>query len=224
MERGCADAVFILGDLFEVWVGDDDPDDFGIKCQQVLRHCAAKRPVFFMHGNRDFLVGSRLAESALISLLPDPAALVFSAKRWLLSHGDALCLADVEYQQFRATVRSIEWQSDFLAKPLVERQQIARGLRQRSEQRKAQTRTYADVDPTFAKEWLDKAQASHLIHGHTHRPGDGIVSGNLRRSVLSDWHLEADSLRAQVFRLSAAGQPASSVTMQRLTPEEAARP
>ena len=220
MAQGTADAIFILGDLFEVWIGDDDPDAFGAACLAVLSECSAKKPVFFMHGNRDFLVGPGFTTAAAITLLLDPSTLLFGGQRWLLSHGDALCVTDLDYQKFRHLVRSNDWQRDFLARPLGERQQIARDLRDGSEQRKAQTSHYADVDPALASAWLKAAQASHLIHGHTHRPGDSVLPGDVSRSVLSDWDLGSAPPRAQVFRL-ALDERQNGITTQRLTPDEA---
>ena len=204
-----ADAVCILGDLFEVWVGDDavaaDPGGFDAACMEVLRAAARQRPVFFMHGNRDFLVGRACLESCGVTLLDDPTVLQFAGQSWLLSHGDALCLDDVDYLQFRAVVRSSQWQRDFLAKPLAERQQIARDIRNQSESRKRSGAIYADVDAAAARDWLHAAQATVLIHGHTHRPAVHDLGASLQRWVLSDWDLNATPARGEVLRLSAAG-------------------
>ena len=138
-----ADAVFILGDLFEVWVGDDglqgqdDDARFEQRCVEILRAAAARRAVHFMHGNRDFLFGQAAAAGAAgLTLLDDPTVLTFGGQRWLLTHGDALCLDDRDYLQFRAQVRTTAWQQNFLAQPLAERRAFARGLRQQSERRK----------------------------------------------------------------------------------------
>ncbi|SDO01542.1 UDP-2,3-diacylglucosamine hydrolase [Rhodoferax sp. OV413] len=204
-----ADAVCILGDLFEVWVGDDavaaDPDGFDAACMEVLRAAARQRPVYFMHGNRDFLVGRAGLADCGVTLLDDPTVLQFAGQRWLLSHGDALCLDDTDYLQFRALVRSPQWQTEFLAKPLAERQQIARGIRSQSEQRKRSGAIYADVDTPAARDWLHAAQAPVLIHGHTHRPALHNLGDGLQRWVLSDWDLAATPPRGEALRLSAAG-------------------
>ena len=206
-----ADAVFILGDLFEVWVGDDglaaDDEDarFERHCVEVLRAAAARRPLHFMHGNRDFLFGPAGARAAGLTLLDDPTVLVFRAQRWLLTHGDALCLGDRDYLQFRAQVRTSAWQQAFLAKPLAERRAIARGLRQESEQRKRSGVAYADVDAPLAREWLHNATASTLIHGHTHKPADHPLGTSLQRHVLSDWDAAARPPRAEVLRLQRDG-------------------
>jgi UDP-2,3-diacylglucosamine hydrolase len=202
-----ADAVFILGDLFEAWVGDDviDAPGFEADCAAVLREAARRLPVFFLAGNRDFLVGPRLAQATGITLLEEPTVLLFGAQRWLLSHGDALCLADTEYQAFRAQVRSAAWQDQFLAQPLAVRQSIARGLRTESEARKTPDRTYADVDPAGALQWLAGADAPVLVHGHTHAPGEHQLDAAHRRIVLSDWDADAVPPRLQALRIGVDG-------------------
>lgn len=203
-----ADAVFILGDLFEVWVGDDAAaaPGFAAECAQVLRRASRRAAVFFMHGNRDFLVGERFLASCGARLLADPTVLQFDGRRWLLTHGDALCLGDTEYMGFRAQVRHPAWQQEFLAKPLEQRQAIARALRQQSEQRKASgAAEYSDVDDEAALAWLQAANAQALVHGHTHRPADHLLGARGWRAVLSDWDARAEPPRQQVLRLTAAG-------------------
>lgn len=235
MARTQANAVFILGDLFEVWVGDDAAFDTGGgsgvgggfegQCAAVLRQTAERIPVFFMHGNRDFLVGQSLMQQCGCALLNDPTVLLFAGQRWLLSHGDALCLGDTDYLKFRAMVRSNAWQQDFMAKPLAERRAIARALREQSEARKKSAATYADVDPDAAVAELRAARATHLIHGHTHRPADHVLEKGLLRMVLSDWDLAAVPPRAEVLRLSQIASSASptgwGVGIARLAPEHA---
>lgn len=209
MANTTADAVFILGDLFEVWVGDDaldaDPAGFDAACVQVLRDTARQRTVYFMHGNRDFLVGRACLDACGVTFLSDPTVLQFAGQRWLLSHGDALCLDDVNYLQFRAVVRSPQWQHDFLSKPLTERQQIARSIRSQSEDRKRSGVVYADVDTAAACEWLQAARATVLVHGHTHRPAQHNLGGGLQRYVLSDWDATAHPPRGELLCLSTAG-------------------
>ena len=202
-----ADALFILGDLFEVWVGDDNPDPFALQCQAVLKATAQRIPVFFLCGNRDFLVGSDLLQATGLQGLNDPSLLVLpaandaSAKRILLSHGDALCLDDHEYLAFRDQVRQPAWQTAFLNKPLAERQAYARSVRAQSEARK-QTQplaTYADVDTQAAIGWLRDAHAEILIHGHTHKPATHDLGQGLSRWVLSDWHADSQPPRLEVL-------------------------
>ncbi len=203
-----ADAVFILGDLFDVWVGDDGPqgDDaeaaFERACLALLRQAAQQRALYFMVGNRDFLFGPAAAAQAGLQLLDDPTVLHFGGQRWLLSHGDALCLQDTDYLRFRAQVRAPQWQRDFLQRPLPERRRIARELRAQSEARKqAGTMPYADVDAELASSWLQAADAAVLIHGHTHHPAEHDLGEGRRRIVLSDWEPLAQPPRAQVLRL-----------------------
>jgi UDP-2,3-diacylglucosamine hydrolase len=200
-----ADAVFMLGDVFEVWVGDDvleDADSFEAACARSMRQASQRLDLFIMHGNRDFLMGQRLMEHCGATLLPDPCCLVAGQVRWLLSHGDELCIDDVDYQRFRTQVRSREWQSEFLAQPLPERQATARRLRTQSEARKSTDATYADVDTPAALDWLQNAGCTHLIHGHTHRPGHHVLAPGYERTVLSDWDLSATPPRAEVLRLA----------------------
>lgn len=224
-----ADAVFILGDLFEVWVGDDvltrpphsdsNADSFEDHCCRALRSTAAHRSVFFMHGNRDFLLGEAFAQASKLTLLADPTVLVFGDQRWLLSHGDALCLGDTEYLAFRAQVRTSTWQHNFLAKPLDERQAIAKSLREQSELRKRSGMPFVDVDTEAARQTLQAAGAHTFIHGHTHQPADHDLGQGLRRLVLSDWDAAATPARVQVMRLSLSSEPRSpsGVQVQRVT-------
>ena len=204
MQGTPADAVFILGDLFEVWVGDDvlQSQDFEHQCVEVIRQTAQRVPVFFMHGNRDFLVGNVFMAACKATLIADPTVLIFQGQRWLLSHADALCTGDVDYMHFRQQVRSQVWQQNFLAQPLAERQTSARGLRQRSEALKASKADDADVDADGARQWLQSAHAGTLIHGHTHKPAIHDLGDGLQRVVLSDWDANAMPARAQTLRLA----------------------
>lgn len=208
MESVAADALFILGDLFEAWVGDDSAQEPGFEqdCAQALRATARRLPVFFLAGNRDFLVGGGLAHGAGITLLPDPTVFVFGPRRWLLSHGDALCLDDTDYLAFRAQVRDPAWQEAFLAQPLAARQQLARRMRSESEQMKRSGRDYADVDGPAALQWLRAAGADVLVHGHTHKPGEHALDAGHRRIVLSDWDAAATPPRLEALRLHADGR------------------
>jgi UDP-2,3-diacylglucosamine hydrolase len=214
-----ADAVFILGDLFDVWVGDDvldgDPSGFDAACAQVLQQTGERLALFVMHGNRDFLAGPALMARCRSTLLHEPTVLNFAGRRWLLSHGDALCLDDVDYMQFREQVRSADWQQSFLAKPLAERQVIAQGLRRQSreqhDRRRLSGEQYIDVNADAARQWLQVAGAPVLIHGHTHRAATHDLGAGLQRVVLSDWDAAATPPRLEVLRLNASG-------LQRLPP------
>jgi UDP-2,3-diacylglucosamine hydrolase len=203
-----ADALFILGDLFEVWVGDDAAAQpgFEAQCAELLRAAAQRRAIYFMHGNRDFLLGDGFARQAGFTLLHDPTVLVFQQRRWLLSHGDALCLEDTEYLRFREQVRSPAWQQAVLAQPLEQRRALARSVRSQSEARQRDPgMVWADVDAGAARDWLARAHASTLIHGHTHRPAVHDLGDGMQRIVMSDWDADAHPPRAQVLCLSATG-------------------
>lgn len=214
-----ADAVFILGDLFDLWVGDDARHGaFESRCVDVLSDAASRRAVAFMAGNRDFLVGAELLKACGVMALADPAVLIAFGERLLLSHGDALCLADEPYQRFRAEVRSASWQRDFLALPLAARKDQARLIRSESERRKQLDRLgdWADVDAAAAVQWMHEAGAATLVHGHTHMPGSEPLAPGFIRHVLSDWELDGDGQkpRAEVLAWTAAG-------LQRVAPQSA---
>ena len=217
LESTPADAVFILGDLFEVWVGDDaigDGDGVGAataetgfenRCASALGDAARRLALFFMHGNRDFLVGASLMARCNATLLDDPTVLTFAGRRWLLSHGDALCLDDTDYMAFRQQVRGTAWQDAFLARPLAERQTMARDMRRQSDARKRSGIDYGDVNAAAARRWLEAANARTLIHGHTHKPAEHDLGEGFSRVVLSDWDAQARVPRAEVLRLTSAG-------------------
>lgn len=225
MQTTPADAVFILGDLFEVWVGDDVlmTPGFESRCAQVLKAASQHRSIFVMHGNRDFLLGSAFAQAGGLSLLHDPSVLCFAGQRWLLSHGDALCLADTDYQGFRAQVRSAAWQKKFLSLPLAQRQKMAQDMRRQSETRKRSGAPFADLDEAMTRSWLLRAQTATLIHGHTHKPAEHQLSAGLRRIVLSDWDAAALPARAEVFRLSAVAADQAGGTYAAARQELSAR-
>ncbi|GAB3669439.1 UDP-2,3-diacylglucosamine diphosphatase [Ramlibacter alkalitolerans] len=207
MAASAADALFLLGDLFEAWVGDDvlEAEGFEAECAEVLRAAAWRVPLFFMVGNRDFLVGQGLAQATGMTLLQDPTVFTFGGRRWLLSHGDALCVGDTDYQAFRAQVRGSAWQQGFLAQPLSVRQAVARGLREESEALKATDRVYSDVDTAAALQWLEAADAEVLVHGHTHKPGEHTLDARHRRIVLTDWDAAATPPRLEALRIAREG-------------------
>ncbi len=223
LELSPADAIFILGDLFEVWVGDDVLADslqasnstrhqgfrFEQQCSSLLQRGAERRSMYFMRGNRDFLVGKGLSDSSGIQILSDPSVLSFGGQRYLLSHGDALCLGDEPYQAFRALVRSADWQTKFLATPLQERLGQARAMRTASEARKkemnAAGHAWIDIDQKVAVQWMDATQSQHFIHGHTHEGRDHAITskqGLGTRHVLPDWHSGQQPPRGYALRLS----------------------
>ncbi len=208
-----ADAVFILGDLFDVWVGDDSRSRvFEGKCLEVLGHAASHRHLAFMVGNRDFLFGNTaLRETGMLGL-PDPTLLNAWGQRVVLSHGDALCLADVGYQDFRREVRGPAWQASFLARPLAERVQLAAQMRAASSSRQRfDGNADVDIDSGEAVMWMHALGAHELVHGHTHRPGSSALAPGFVRHVLSDWDLDGTAARAEVLRLTRDG-------FQRLAP------
>ena len=203
-----ADAVLILGDLFEVWIGDDSAaSGFAADCVAVLQAASRQRHIAFLPGNRDFLVGRDLLAATGMQLLADPTVLQAFGQRWLLSHGDALCLADTAYQQFRQQVRSPAWQQAFLALPLAERERRARAMRDASAAHQADMdpSAWSDVDDTAAAQWLAAAGCTAMIHGHTHRPASHALPGGGTRHVLGDWDFDHGAPRAQALRLAAAG-------------------
>jgi UDP-2,3-diacylglucosamine hydrolase len=208
MLGGDADALFILGDLFEAWVGDDARQgEFEHACVEVLREAASLRTVAVMHGNRDFLIGEVLLAHCGARALPDATVLHAFGRRIVLTHGDALCLEDADYQRFRAMVREPAWQAGFLARPLAERQAMARAMRDASTAHQAQRSPalWADVDPAAALQLLEAAGSDTLVHGHTHRPGRVVLSATAARHVLSDWDFDGDTPRGSVLRLTGRG-------------------
>ncbi len=194
-----AERLFILGDLFEVWPGDDclgDPGDaYGAGIAGALRACAeAGTAVSIMHGNRDFLLGEAFAARCGARLLPDPYVLSTESWQFVLSHGDSLCTDDTGYQKFRRQVRDPAWRASFLAKPLPERKAIAAALRRQSEGAKREMREHAeyrmDLNPGATEDFLRDHGYATFIHGHTHRPAkhDHIVDGiHVERWAMADW-------------------------------------
>jgi len=200
-----AQAVFILGDLFEAWVGDDVLHHplgvFEQSCAQALAKCARRLPVFFLCGNRDFLIGPAFFEYTGVQPLIDPCRVDSRAGPLLLSHGDALCTDDHEYQAFRSQVRSSAWQNDFLAQSLPKRLAQARAMREQSQARQQHMAALPDVNTPACKQALVLHQAHTLVHGHTHRPGWHLLGEGLQRWVLSDWQADALAPRLEVLRL-----------------------
>jgi UDP-2,3-diacylglucosamine hydrolase len=189
-----ADSLYVLGDLFEYWIGDEGmAEPHAQQVIQAFRSLTDKGvATYFMHGNRDFLVGERVAEAAGLHLLADPTVVDLYGTPTILMHGDTLCTDDHEYQRFRAIVRNPEWQRAFIAKPLDERVRMAQEARGRSEQSKS-TKDMAimDVAPMEVEKTFFTYQAARLIHGHTHRPARHeyrIDGRQCERWVLGDWY------------------------------------
>ena len=221
-----ASSLFILGDFFEVWAGDDflesEYADFENRCIRVLNDASKRMAIFFMAGNRDFLLKDKALDAANMKALEDPCILRAQGAQFVLSHGDAMCLSDVDYLKFRHMVGDEGWQTQFLAKPLQERLAIARAMRVKSEEEKAKYRKafetakstnvensnsentlmgLHDVDTEFANSTLESLHCNTLIHGHTHRPGEYPLLGENRRIVLSDWDALSQPARLEVLRL-----------------------
>jgi UDP-2,3-diacylglucosamine hydrolase len=205
-----ADAVFILGDLVDAWVGDDSRlSGFEAVFTKVLAGVAQLRPTYFMVGNRDFLLGHDMLKACGVLAMPDPTSIHAFGEQGLFVHGDQLCLNDAPYQAFRAQVRQTQWQADFLKLPLEKRRLIAREMRDQSKahqrDRGIQTQVFDDVDAATALEWLVHCGATFLVHGHTHFPGTDRLSPSRARHVLSDWDLEQTPPRAEVLRWTERG-------------------
>lgn len=194
-----ADALYILGDLFEAWVGDDDPEPEKRRVIAALRRLAdAGLPCYFMHGNRDFLVGSGFAEASGCTLLADPTVVELYGTRVLLMHGDTLCTDDHEYQAFRQMVRNPAWQQVMLAKPLAERRMLAKHLRETSAASMAgKSMEIMDVNQDAVVAAMREAGVYTLLHGHTHRPAVHRFEADGRdavRIVLGDWYTQGSAL------------------------------
>ncbi len=193
-EARSASALYILGDLFEYWAGDDDLDDpFNASVAAALaRLTASGVPAYLMHGNRDFVIGEAFARASGVSLLPDPVLLDLYGQPVLLTHGDTLCTLDREYQAFRREARSETWIRRMLQKPLAERKAAIEALRRQSEQEKrSKPAEIMDVAPAEVEAMLRRHGYPRLIHGHTHRPARHLhtVDGHLcERWVLADWY------------------------------------
>jgi len=197
-----AQSLYILGDLFEFWIGDDTLDHpLNRTVTDALRRLAETgTAVSFMHGNRDFLVGSGFAAAAHAEILTDPFLIDLYGTRTLLMHGDTMCTDDHAYQAFRAQVRNTEVQREFLALPLADRRQRVGQVRaQNDRQKQEKTADIMDVTPTAVDDALRLANyPPRLIHGHTHRPArhEHVVDGHrCERWVLADWYERGEYLR-----------------------------
>lgn len=198
----------LLGDLFEVWIGDDDPSAASQSLAQIMRrHVEAGGLCAIMHGNRDFLIGPQFCEAAGAVLLPDPCVTQIANQTVLLAHGDAFCTDDLEYQAIRKQARTPEWQADFLARPLAERREFARSKRELSERHKSGLDAQImDVNAACINDLARTMNDHHLtllIHGHTHRPATHRHD-TIERWVLPDWKA-GESPRGGFLRVSNQG-------------------
>ena len=180
--------LFILGDLFEIWIGDDDDNLFIQDIKKALIDFTSDGPeTFFMHGNRDFLVSENFAKETDVTILPDPYTLEINNQKVILSHGDFLCTNDKNYIDFRNQVRDKDWQNNFLKKTLEERKQIAATLRADSKKATSKkSNEITDVNNQSVEDFINEHQPDLFIHGHTHRPNIHDV-GSSKRIVLGDW-------------------------------------
>lgn len=194
-----AERLYILGDFFEAWVGDDDDDPHHARVMAGLKGLTdAGVPVLLMHGNRDFLIGEAFVQKTGVKLLPDPTLVDLYGQPTLLIHGDTLCIDDKEYQMVRRMLRDPAWQKDYLAKPLAERKTIAAHARAESKAHTAAQADYImDVNQKAVEDLMRKHQVSRLIHGHTHRPAVHHFTSDGKkkeRIVMGDWYEQSSQL------------------------------
>lgn len=202
-----AERLYLLGDIFEYWAGDDDlAEPFHQQVIGAIRAVSdAGTAVYWLAGNRDFLVGPGFAEAAGLSLLEEPHLVSAGGKRVVLVHGDAQCTADLKYMAFRAQVRDKQWQQQFLGMPLAQRKAIIAGLREGSREAQAgKSYEIMDVAPSAVDALFATTESDVIIHGHTHRPAVHDTDGKLRY-VLPDWELDAEPTRGGWIELAADG-------------------
>lgn len=195
-----AERLFILGDLFEAWVGDDDPSPLAAEVAQGLKHASETgTEVFLVHGNRDFLMRDGFARRAGAQLLEPQTVIDLGGVPTLVCHGDELCTDDEDYQRFRQMVRDPQWQAEFLSRPLAERRAAAEQMRERSRTETAVKREdIMDVNQSTVEQTLLRHGVHRVIHGHTHRPGRHRFKLNglsAERLVLGDWYEQGSVLR-----------------------------
>lgn len=183
--------LYILGDLFEAWIGDDDDTPLYQEIKKALLTFTTNGPeTFFIHGNRDFLIGKSFAEDTGITILPDPYSLDINGQNVVLSHGDFLCTDDTDYIAFRDQVRTEAWQSNFLQKDLTERKEIAASMRDASQEATAEkSKTITDVNTAAVESFIAEHNPNLFIHGHTHRPDIHEINSS-KRIVLGDWGVD----------------------------------
>ena len=184
--------LYILGDLFEYWVGDDDPMDGLNEIRASISKLGVKINVWYMHGNRDFLISKKICSNLNMRLLEDPTVIIKNGQRLLLLHGDTLCTDDKEYQKFRTLVRSDEWQKQMLSKSLEERLSLAENLRKKSIDANAHKKeNIIDVNINEVDTLIESYKPNIIVHGHTHRPNihkHNLNQEHIYRYVLGDWY------------------------------------
>lgn len=197
---GVIDEIYILGDLFEVWIGDDASDELGQgRVEEIMRSTVDSGvKLWFMHGNRDFLVGEAFAKRTGCTFLPDPSVITLGGDQVLLTHGDALCTCDVEHQRARTQMLSTKWKAAFLNKPIVERLDIASSMREKSEAgKRVKGAEIMDVDQRQVENVMREHGVLKLIHGHTHKPAVHefmLDNCTARRYVMGDWYTQKSML------------------------------
>ena len=201
-----AEALYVLGDLFEAWVGDDDDANIARESVAAFRRLAdSGTALYFLHGNRDFLLGDRFADETGGTLLNDPCKIDLYGTPTLLMHGDSLCTADTEYQKLRLQLRSADWQQQLLSQPLAARRQLAEQLRMASSEATCnKAEDIMDVTPGEVAKALAENNCTRLIHGHTHRPARHALTVHgkpAERIVLGDWDQHLWFLQAEVNTL-----------------------
>ncbi len=210
-----ADALYILGDLFEYWLGDEAASQPAHQpVMDGLRAAATQIPIYVMHGNRDFLLGAGFERASGCRLIPDPTRIELYGTPVLLMHGDSLCTADTEHMAFRATVRDEKWQREFLARSVAEREAIAREYRAYSKMATAKkTPEIMDVTPEAVEASMRQHHVLRLIHGHTHRPREHALTldgKTAKRVVLGDWYEQGSVLRVNAKGWSLEQLPLSA--------------
>mgnify|MGYP000394768831 CR=1 FL=1 len=189
------DALYILGDLFEAWVGDDDVTEFTDSIANAIHQFSNTTPVYFIHGNRDFLLGRKYAQRCGMTLLPEQLAIELYGRNVLFMHGDQLCTDDVDYQVFRKKSRTWWWRALMLMLPLSMRRKKAEEYRRRSiEQQSYKSLDIMDVNQAAVQQALQTSQSTLLIHGHTHRPAIHKLENNKKRIVVGDWYTQGSVL------------------------------
>lgn len=194
-----AESLYILGDLVEYWLGDDDrAEGLSSVFDCMKQHADNGLKIYLMHGNRDFLIGEQLAQRAGCTLIHEPYIATFNNTNVLLMHGDILCTDDVRYQELRNMLRNPAWQKDFLNKPLAEREEMARALRKQSKQEtQNKSDDIMDVNATAVNQAFIDHNVSLIIHGHTHRPSIHqleVAGKQVKRVVLGDWYCNGSVL------------------------------